>query len=101
MSAIPLAWLENQIEDLYRNIQVPPALLETLRPRLKEQLALHNSSRSGEFDQRKTSEQSIKRKQEKLLEAYYDQVLPMELMTREQKQLEHSLSQVQRKLKAF
>ncbi|MFP7365561.1 recombinase family protein [Corynebacterium callunae] len=101
MSAIPLAWLESQIEDLYRNIQVPPALLETLRPRLKEQLALHNSSRSEEFDQLKSSELSIKRKQEKLLEAYYDQALPMELMAREQKQLEHSLSQVQRKLKAF
>lgn len=101
MSAVPVGWLEGQMEELYRRIQVPPEILDLMRPRLKEQLQLHNASRDEERNQLKAQEQAIRRKQEKLLEAFYDQALPMELMAREQKQLEQSLAQVERRLKSF
>ena len=101
MSAVPVEWLEGQVEELYRRIQVPSGVLDLMRPRLKEQLQLHNASRDEERDQLKTQAQAIRRKQEKLLEAFYDQALPMELMASEQKQLEQSLTQVERRLKSF
>ena len=101
MSAVPVEWLEGQMEELYRRIQVPPEILDLMRPRLKEQLQLHNTSRDEEREQLKAQAQAIRRKQEKLLEAFYDQALPMELMAREQKQLEQGLTQVERRLKSF
>ena len=101
MSAVPVEWLEGQVEELYRRIQVPSGVPDLMRPRLKEQLQLHNASRDEERDQLKTQAQAIRRKQEKLLEAFYDQALPMDLMASEQKQLEQSLTQVERRLKSF
>ena len=101
LPAVPVEWLEGQMEELYRRIQIPPEILDLMRPRLKEQLQLHNASRHGEREQLKAQAQAIRRKQEKLLEAFYDQALPMELMAREQKQLEQNLAQVERRLKSF
>ena len=101
LPAVPVEWLEGQMEELYRRIQVPREILDLLRPRLKEQLQLHDTSGDEEREQLKAQAQAIRRKQEKLLEAFYDQALPMELMAREQKQLEQSLAQVERRLKSF
>lgn len=56
LPAVPVEWLEGQIEELYRRIQVPREILDLLRPRLKEQLQLHNTSRDEERDQLKAQE---------------------------------------------
>lgn len=101
LPAVPVDWLEEQIDELYHGIEVPTELLPTIGSRLRQQLALQNSARSDEQSQLKAQQQATRRKQEKLLEVFYDQVLPMELMAREQKQLERSLAQVERRLQAI
>lgn len=101
LPAVPVEWLETEIDELYRRIEVPKELLSFMRPRLREQLDLHNTSRNEDQAQLKAQQQAIRRKQDKLLEAFYDQALPMDLMAREQKQLEQSLAQVERRLKTF
>lgn len=91
LPAVPVEWLEGRMEKLYRRIQVPREILDLLPPRLKEPLQFHDISRDEERELLKAQAQAIRRKQEKLLEAFYDQALPMELMARKQKQLKQIL----------
>ncbi|WP_288813663.1 recombinase family protein [uncultured Corynebacterium sp.] len=55
LPAVPVEWLETESEsdELYRRIEVPEELLRFMRPRLREQLELHNTSKNEEQAQLK------------------------------------------------
>ncbi len=101
MSAVPVAWLEHQVDELYRSVQVPVPVLRGLRERLQRQLEENNAATTERMEQLLVQQRSLKTKQQKLLEAYYNGALPVELMANEQKMLEENLKKVDRQLASF
>jgi site-specific DNA recombinase len=98
MPAVPLDWLENQIAELYRDIQLPDLVLDGLRDRLRAQLAEDYASREEERKQLLGQQRDIRAKQEKLLAAYYSEALSVTMMAKKQKGLESSLGRIERQL---
>gem|GEM_PF-1970213 len=98
MPAVPLDWLENQIAELYRDIQLPDLVLDGLRDRLRAQLAEDYAAREEERKQLLGQQRDIRAKQEKLLAAYYNEALSVTVMAKEQKGLESSLGRIERQL---
>lgn len=96
--SIQIPHLEQLIEDLYRRISLDPLLrlqMETLlRASLKEM-------QRSEHDDRKRLEKAklqLERKQQKLLEAHYNDAIPVDLLSREQKKLDTELNKIRREL---
>ncbi|AWT26771.1 hypothetical protein Csp1_20030 [Corynebacterium provencense] len=83
MPAIPEQWLLDQIEDLYRTIQVPEAIFPGLRQRLAQEIELSHAAVREERARLEKMRRDVQSKQAKLMEAFYNEALPVDMLAKE------------------
>lgn len=101
MPAITEQWLLDQIEDLYRTIQVPEAIFPGLRERLAQEIELCHAAVREEHARLEKLRRDVKSKQAKLMEAFYNEALPVDMLAKEQRVLGDELASVERRLKSY
>ena len=100
MRAVPIWFVEQQVEILLRQMELPSMVREQLEQRLGEELMRARAGMREEREQLGRELQDITAKQQKLLEAHYHGALPVELLGAEQARLETARLQCQRLLDA-
>lgn len=98
LPAIPIWHLENLIEDLYQKKSITKPGREELQQALETELEEMQASRTGELDQLHANKTAITRKQEKLLEAHYNDAIPLDLLKREQTQCASELAKITQRI---
>ena len=98
--AIQIQHLEKLIEEIYSRISVDPALRRQLESLLR---VAFKEIRRDEVEEREGLEMEklkLQRKQDKLLEAHYNDAIPLDVLGREQKKLNTEMNRINRDLAA-
>ena len=90
---------EDLIQKLYDRLALTPRHADSLRASLMEQLKLFTNDTAVQAEAFATRKLDIERKQRKLLEAHYNDAIPIEMLAREQQALDAELSRIVRQLK--
>ena len=90
---------EDLIQDLYDRLALKPKYAVKLREHLVEQLQLVKNDTAVQAEALTSQKLEIERKQRKLLEAHYNDAIPIEMLAAEQKRLDAELSRVNLQLK--
>jgi len=90
---------EDLIQEMYDRLALEPKYATTLRSTLTEQLQLLKNDTAVQAEALASQKLEIERRQRKLLEAHYNDAIPIEMLGTEQKRLDSELSRVNRELK--
>ena len=98
LRSIQVSVAEQLIERLYRRISVNAAFLDRFASLLRRDLKELQLKDDEERASLETTKQTIERKQQKLLEAHYNEAISVEVLKKEQAKLEGEMTSVRRKL---
>lgn len=90
---------EDLIQEMYDRLALKPKCATTLRSTLTEQLQLLKNDTAVQAEALASQELKIERRQRKLLEAHYNDAIPIAMLGTEQKRLDAELTRVNRELK--
>ena len=90
---------EDLIQEMYDRLALKPKYATTLRSTLTEQLQLLKNDTAVQAEALASQKLEIERRQRKLLEAHYNDAIPIEMLGTEQKRLDSELTRVNRELK--
>lgn len=90
---------EDLIQEMYDRLALKPKYATTLRSTLTEQLQLLKNDTAVQAEALASQKLEIERRQRKLLEAHYNDAIPIEILGTEQKRLDAELTRVNRELK--
>ena len=90
---------EDLIQEMYDRLALKPKYATTLRNTLTEQLQLLKNDTAVQAEALASQKLEIERRQRKLLEAHYNDAIPIEMLGTEQKRLDAELTRVNRELK--
>ncbi|WP_182141912.1 recombinase family protein [Schaalia sp. JY-X169] len=92
---------EELIQELYDRLAMKPTEASQLEKLLKQSLRDLTKDTSEKHEALTSQKLQIERKQRKLLEAHYNDAIPMDMLRREQKELDSQLLSVMRDLDAL
>ena len=92
--------LEAKIQNLYSRISLDPGVRQSIETMVRDHLKVMHEDDEDERRRLELEKQQIERKQQKLLEAHYNDAVPVELLRSEQKRLEAEHNTVSRTLEA-
>ncbi len=92
--------LEDKIQAIYQRISIDPDLRQNLEAMVRSALKAVDLDNEDERKRLETEKIQIQRKQKKLLEAHYNDAIPVELLREEQQRLEAEHLSVTRSLDA-
>ena len=84
--------VEDEVEHLYQRIHLRPTLREELEQALRRQLARMIQDTQQQLTQITATQQKLEHQQHKLLQAHYENAIPVELLRKEQQRIAHSLT---------
>lgn len=96
--SMPVALVEAHVADHWRTIELRKSEIDALRGDLDEALASARSTLDRDMRRARRERQRLSEEQAKLLRAYYDDALPLELMKQEQARLERALQQADQRI---
>ena len=91
--------VERKIEQLYENIQLPPHIREAVEKELQSVIAKEKEKYDLEIDGLLGKKRTLEHKSEKLLEAHYNDVIPLELLKSEQERITKELAAINHEIK--
>ncbi|MFA5607680.1 MAG: recombinase family protein, partial [Leucobacter sp.] len=98
LRSIQIEHVEDLIQDLYNRLTLQTDFRADLESLLRGSLKEIRADSDIEHLQLTTSKQDIERKQRKLLEAHYNDAIPLDVLKAEQSRLEQELGGINRKL---
>lgn len=98
LPAVQIEKVERQIEEIYDRLSLAPSYRADLERFLHEEMANLRSDTIEERKQLESVKLDIERRQRKLLEAHYNDAIPIEMMRVEQKKLDAEHSDITRQL---
>ncbi|MBN1461697.1 MAG: recombinase family protein [Armatimonadetes bacterium] len=96
--AVLIDEVEARIEDYYERIALSPSLRDRVERLLVEELKKAESESQAELGNLRRQKEKLERQREKLMQAHYEDAVPLELLKREQERITVSLLQVSSKL---
>ena len=93
--------VEDEVEHLYQRIHLRSTRREELEQALRYQLAQLVADTQQQLTQITATRQKLKHQQEKLLQAHYENAIPVELLRKEQQRITHSLTAVNHRIKTL
>ncbi|WP_073845002.1 recombinase family protein [Amycolatopsis sp. CB00013] len=99
--ALPIAKVEEAIEDHWATVQLDEDVLEVLRDSLRGMVIAHHRDAQAEESRLVVTRKKLTAKREKLVEAVYNGAMPMDLIAREQEAIGRQLAEVESRLGAF
>ena len=100
LKAILIKEVERQIEQIYDNYSFDPSIREKLEEIVQEQLDIEKEKFKVELDRLTREKEKIERRQEKLLEAHFNDAIPITLLKKEQAKLDKQLAVIEHDIKA-
>ncbi len=94
-----IADVERKIEQLYENIQLPHEIREAIEIELQDIVRKEKKKFDKEMDGLLGRKRTLEHKSEKLLEAHYNDAIPVDLLKAEQKKLTRELASVENEIK--
>ena len=96
--ALPINQLEDQIQALYDRIALSPAIRDQLELPLHQQLQAMKANTAQETTELTEAKNKIERQRQKLLEAHYQDAIPLDVLRTEQDRLTRELANTDRRL---
>ena len=91
--------VERKIEQLYEDIQLPPQIRAAIEEELQGVIAKEKEKYDLEIDGLLGQKRTLEHKSEKLLEAHYNDAIPMELLKAEQEKITKELAAINHEIK--
>ncbi|MDU4922670.1 recombinase zinc beta ribbon domain-containing protein [Dermabacter sp.] len=101
LRSIQIEHAEDLIQDLYDRIGLAPEFRRDVETLLRHGLKQIRTDTDLEREQLEATKQTIERRQRKLLEAHYNDAIPIDMLRTEQKRLDAQLSATTRSLDAL
>ncbi len=98
LRSIQIEHAEGLIQDLYDRISLNPDFRRDLEQLLRHGITLLRTDTESEREQLEATKQTIERRQRKLLEAHYNDAIPIDMLRTEQQRLDTELSATNRSL---
>ena len=96
---ILVADVEKKVEQLYDNIQLPHEIREAIEAELQEVIKKEKEKFDIELDGLLGQKRVLEHKSEKLLEAHYNDAIPLPLLKEEQQKISKQLSAIEYEIK--
>ena len=99
LRAILIEEVENQIEQIFKGITIKPSERMLLESEIQHHIDKEEKVFKLELDSLKKEKDKLERRQEKLLEAHFNDAIPLSLMKREQQAISKQLAAVEHEIK--
>ena len=93
--------IEDEVEALYQHIRLQPARRKELERALRHQLELMIQDTEQQLTQLTTTRQRLVHQRDKLLQAHYEDAIPLEVLKAEQQRITRSLATTDRHIHAL
>nr|NIM47524.1 recombinase family protein [Candidatus Aenigmarchaeota archaeon] len=90
--------LERSIELLYKNIQLPKELAEKTIEKIKKEITERESSSIKDKERFKRNLTKLNNQRYKLMEAYYNEAIPVEVLKKEQQRITDEIAKTEEKI---
>ena len=94
MKAVLIDVVEKKIEQIYDSLSVPPEIRSQLESALDDVVENERKKFTAELDGLQKEKAKLEHKRKKLLEAHYNDAIPLDLMKSEQKEIAKKLSAI-------
>ncbi len=98
--AVLIAEVERQVEQIYDQYSFPPEIRSYLENWLKQNIETEKEKYGTELDGLRREKDKLERQRKKLLEAHYNDAIPMELLKSEQQKIAKQLAAIEHQIKA-
>lgn len=99
--AVLIADVECQVEQIYNKYSFPPQIAEYLEDWLRENIEKEREKYATELDGLRREKDKLERKRKKLLEAHYNDAIPLDLLKSEQQKIAKQLAAIDHQAKAY
>ena len=99
--AVLIADVERQVERIYDKYSFPPKIAEYLENWLKQNIEAEQDKYAAELDGLRREKDKLERKRKKLLEAHYNDAIPLDLLKSEQQKIAKQLAAIDHQIKAY
>jgi len=98
--AVLISEVEREVEEIYDRYSYPPAIRKYLEDYLQQGIKSEQQKYSAELDGLKQEKDKLKRQRKKLLEAHYNDAIPLDLLKSEQQKIAKQLATIEHEIKA-
>ena len=98
--AVLISEVERQVEQIYDRYSVPPAVREYLENFLQGSIKTERQKYETELGGLRREKDKLERQRKKLLEAHYNDAIPLDLMKSEQQKIAKQLAAINSEIKA-
>ena len=98
--AVLISEVERQVEQIYDRYSVPPAVREYLENFLQGSIKTERQKYETELGGLRREKDKLERQRKKLLEAHYNDAIPIDLMKSEQQKIAKQLAAIDNEIKA-
>ena len=98
--AVLISEVERQVEQIYDHYSFPSAVREYLENFLQESIETEQKKYMAELDGLRREKDKLERKRKKLLEAHYNDAIPLDLLKSEQQKIAKQLAAIDGEVKA-
>ncbi len=99
--AVLIGEIERQVEQIYDHYSYPPAIRHHLEDFLQGKLKDEQKKYDTERDHLRREKDKLERRREKLMEAHYNEAIPMDFFKNEQEKITKQLAAIDREAKAY
>lgn len=99
--AVLIADVERQVEEIYDGYSFPPQIADYLEGWLRQNIEAEQDKYATELDGLRREKDKLERKRKKLLEAHYNDAIPIDLLKSEQQKITKQLTAIEQQIKAF
>ena len=99
--AVLIATVEEQVQQLYDQYSFPPAIREYLEKFLKKRIETEQEKYETELDGLRREKDKLERQRKELLEAHYNDAIPLDLMKSEQQKITKHLTAIEHQLASY
>ena len=93
-----ISTVEERIEEFYEQISLPESFREKLEQNIRQAITESRAGLDEKIQQLSSQKQQLERQQRKLLEAHYNDAVPLDLLKEEQSRLSAELSNINQRL---
>ena len=98
--AVLISEVERQVEQIYDRYTFPPAVRQYLEKFLQERIKKEQEKYQVELDGLRREKDKLERQRKKLLEAHYNDAIPLDLLKSEQQKISKQLAAIDHEIKA-
>lgn len=98
--AVLISEVERRVEQIYDHYSFPPAVREYLENYLQNGIQTEQQKYESELEELRREKDKLERQRKKLLEAHYNDAIPMDLLKEEQQKITKQLAAIEHQVKA-